>query len=242
MGTLPEDPAARAGGRRSCSCHGSPRKINEFLWESTTPAPFLREAAARTTTPTSWSARTPASTGAGGCRRARGVVNAGALGRPANDGRTNVWYAILTFGRDVGSSSRPSPTTTRRWRARWPRRSCPRSSSRPSAPAGGRPAWRSFRREGARARAGSRAPGRGAVSRDDGARRRLPGRTRRQRRYLEQPARWKPFRADAKKKLIWVAAGGGRRAGAFFLARRAAGRPSRSTARRTSSAATSRRR
>ncbi len=29
------------------------------------------------------------------------VVNSGALGRPANDGRTNVWYARLTFGREV---------------------------------------------------------------------------------------------------------------------------------------------
>ena len=29
---------------------------------------------------------------------ADGVINAGALGRPANDGRTNVWYTIVDVG------------------------------------------------------------------------------------------------------------------------------------------------
>ena len=28
------------------------------------------------------------------------VVNVGVLGRPANDGRTNVWYALLTAGEE----------------------------------------------------------------------------------------------------------------------------------------------
>jgi hypothetical protein len=35
------------------------------------------------------------------------VVNAGALGRPANDGRTEVWYATLEFESDVRVEFRP---------------------------------------------------------------------------------------------------------------------------------------
>ena len=43
MGTLPRHIRLTIGGRRLLLCHGSPRKINEFLWESTTPAPFIRK-------------------------------------------------------------------------------------------------------------------------------------------------------------------------------------------------------
>jgi hypothetical protein len=32
----------------------------------------------------------------------RHVVNAGVIGRPANDGRTNVWYTMLSIGETVG--------------------------------------------------------------------------------------------------------------------------------------------
>lgn len=35
------------------------------------------------------------------------VVNRGALGRPANDGRANVWYAHLTFGSNVAVEFAP---------------------------------------------------------------------------------------------------------------------------------------
>jgi len=35
------------------------------------------------------------------------VVNCGALGRPANDGRTNVWYALATFDEDVAVEFAP---------------------------------------------------------------------------------------------------------------------------------------
>ena len=80
--------------------HGSPRKINEFLWESTSPVCFLEKLLADhgadvlvcTHTGLHWARRLPSG---------RLVVNAGVLGRPANDGRTNVWYAALSFGRDV---------------------------------------------------------------------------------------------------------------------------------------------
>jgi hypothetical protein len=86
-------------GRRWLLCHGSPRRINEFLWESSTSDAFLerllRESGADQLlcahTGIHWQRRLPS-----GGR----VVNAGAVGRPANDGRTEVWYAWFGPGRD----------------------------------------------------------------------------------------------------------------------------------------------
>ena len=100
MGTLPGTRRLDVAGRRVLLVHGSPRKINEFLWESTSPVPFLEKLLADqgadvllcTHTGLHWTRRLPSG---------RAVVNAGVLGRPANDGRTNVWYARLTFGADV---------------------------------------------------------------------------------------------------------------------------------------------
>lgn len=95
MGTLPKAHRLQLGGRTLELAHGSPRKINEFLWGSTTPGPFirrmLRDRAADlivcTHTGIHWERRAP---------DGRGLVNVGALGRPANDGTTNVWFAILS--------------------------------------------------------------------------------------------------------------------------------------------------
>src|SRR2546428_2068507 len=42
MGTLPRAMRLEANGRRVLLSHGSPRKINEFLWRSPSPCPFLR--------------------------------------------------------------------------------------------------------------------------------------------------------------------------------------------------------
>ena len=97
MGTLPGHIRLTIGGRRALLCHGSPRKINEFLWSSTTPAPFIRKLLREheadlllcTHTGIHWSRFV---------EPGRGVVNCGALGRPANDGRTNVWFAIVEAG------------------------------------------------------------------------------------------------------------------------------------------------
>ena len=94
MGTLPKTRRLDVAGRRLLLVHGSPRKINEFLWESTSPVPFLEKLLSDhdadvlvcTHTGLHWSRRLPSG---------RLVVNAGVLGRPANDGRTNVWYATL---------------------------------------------------------------------------------------------------------------------------------------------------
>jgi diadenosine tetraphosphatase ApaH/serine/threonine PP2A family protein phosphatase len=87
------------GGRRWLLCHGSPRRINEFLWESASSDAFLarllREAEADQVlcahTGLPWQRALP-----GGGR----VVNAGAVGRPANDGSPSVGYALFAPGRD----------------------------------------------------------------------------------------------------------------------------------------------
>lgn len=94
LGTLPDHFRFRLGGLRVLCCHGSPRQMNEFLWESTTPTHFLAKLArdydcdviVGTHTGIPWVRRLGAE---------RWYVNVGALGRPANDGRTDVWYALL---------------------------------------------------------------------------------------------------------------------------------------------------
>ncbi len=101
--TLPETLRTGMGGRRLLLCHGSPRRQNEFLWKSTSPVPFLErlvrdhetDVILCTHTGLHWSLTLPS----GGQ-----VINVGALGRPANDGRTNVWYALLTVGARRGAA------------------------------------------------------------------------------------------------------------------------------------------
>ena len=97
MHELPEHVRIVLGARSTLLCHGSPRRMNEFLWESTTPTHFLEklcrdhdaEVILCTHTGLHWSRQLPG----GGL-----VVNVGAIGRPANDGRTEVWYAIVSAG------------------------------------------------------------------------------------------------------------------------------------------------
>jgi predicted phosphodiesterase len=97
MGTLPGQLRLQVGSTRVLLCHGSPRRINEFLWSSTTPAPFIHallrehdtDVVACTHTGLHWQRFV---------EPGRGVVNVGALGRPANDGRPNVWMTILRAG------------------------------------------------------------------------------------------------------------------------------------------------
>lgn len=92
---LPAGFRVTLGGRRVRMAHGSPRRINEFLWASTTPAPFIERLLARhdadlvlvTHTGLHWSRMVAPG---------RGLVNVGAIGRPANDGDTGVWYSVLT--------------------------------------------------------------------------------------------------------------------------------------------------
>lgn len=97
---LPAQRRILLGGRRLLLCHGSPRRTNEFLWESTCPSHFLEhlcrthQADVILTTHTGIKWRRELADG-------RHFINVGVLGRPENDGRTNVWYAILESGRDL---------------------------------------------------------------------------------------------------------------------------------------------
>ncbi len=94
MATLPRRRRVAVGSRELLLVHGSPRRINEFLFRSTSPDPFLEtlldqercDGLLCTHTGLHWHRRLPSG---------RDVVNVGAIGRPANDGRTHVWYALL---------------------------------------------------------------------------------------------------------------------------------------------------
>jgi diadenosine tetraphosphatase ApaH/serine/threonine PP2A family protein phosphatase len=99
LAALPDAARFARGGRRWHLCHGSPRRTNEFLWESACADVFLerlvREAEADTIlcthTGLHWQRALPS-----GAR----VINVGAVGRPANDGRPEVWYAWIAPGAD----------------------------------------------------------------------------------------------------------------------------------------------
>lgn len=96
--TLPMNLHIEVEGCRLLLCHGSPRRINEFLWESTSPNQFLTylldqaqaDIACFTHTGIKWHRSLSGD---------RHVVNVGVLGRPENDGKTNVWYTLLTVNR-----------------------------------------------------------------------------------------------------------------------------------------------
>ena len=100
LGTLPTQRRITLGRQRVLMCHGSPRIINEFLWESSTPnglvETFLHnyrtDVLLCTHTGMKW--HRPLAEG-------RHLVNVGVIGRPENDGKTNVWYTILTAGDDL---------------------------------------------------------------------------------------------------------------------------------------------
>ena len=95
--TLPDVLRVQLGNYRLHMCHGSPRQVNEFMWESTTPDGFLgklcqdydAEVLLFTHTGIKWHRRLQGD---------RHAVNVGVIGRPENDGGTQVWYALLTAG------------------------------------------------------------------------------------------------------------------------------------------------
>jgi len=95
MKELPGQRRVTLGQVRLRLCHGSPRKMNEFLWESTTSSHFLEhlltahdaDVVLATHTGIKW--HRPLAND-------RHFVNVGVLGRPENDGRTNVWYALVS--------------------------------------------------------------------------------------------------------------------------------------------------
>lgn len=96
LASLPHSLRFTLGPLRVLLCHGSPRKTNEFLWESASPDHLLwkftedydADVICCTHTGIKWHRRLAAD---------RHFVNAGVIGRPENDGRTNVWFAILEW-------------------------------------------------------------------------------------------------------------------------------------------------
>ena len=99
--SLPKQRRIELGPLQVLLCHGSPRKVNEFLWESTTSTQFLDSLAdqqqadviAATHTGIKWHRV---------LRDGRHFVNVGVLGRPENDGRTNVYYTLLQHSSSSG--------------------------------------------------------------------------------------------------------------------------------------------
>ena len=91
---LPAEIRVDLGPLRLLLCHGSPRRMNEFLWASTSPNHFLEHLAAQrdtdvvavTHTGIKW--HRPLADN-------RHFVNVGVLGRPENDGNQHVWYTLL---------------------------------------------------------------------------------------------------------------------------------------------------
>jgi len=101
MRDLPGEIRFELGPLRTLLCHGSPRKMNEFLWESTSPTHFLAKLAddheadliLATHTGIKWQRELP------GGRR---FANVGVLGRPENDGQMCVWYTLLEHSPSKG--------------------------------------------------------------------------------------------------------------------------------------------
>ncbi len=149
MRSLPSEIRFEIDGLRFLLCHGSPRQTNEFLWETATSTAFLERLADEhqadvilgTHTGIHWQREL-----SGGRR----FINVGVLGRPENDGTTNVWYAIVDVGRQtdlVDSQHRSSASNSSRcamitsgWLLKCVAKVCRMNSSKPFSPAGGRPA------------------------------------------------------------------------------------------------------
>jgi predicted phosphodiesterase len=95
LATLPRHRRLRLGDHRLLMCHGSPRAINEFLWDSATPsallARLLREGDADVLLCTHTGMKWHRALASGAH-----AVNVGVIGRPENDGSVNTWYTILT--------------------------------------------------------------------------------------------------------------------------------------------------
>lgn len=99
MRELPPTRQLTIGDRTALLCHGSPRRVNEFLWDSTTSTHFLDWLA------TDYEADLILATHTGikwqrELADGKHFVNVGVLGRPENDGQTNVWYTLLEVSDD----------------------------------------------------------------------------------------------------------------------------------------------
>lgn len=101
MRQLPLEDRETIGGVDVHMVHGSPLAINDFLWESLSNDELRMRVALSgadvllcTHTGMPWQRRLDGTL----------VVNVGAVGRPANDGRTDAWYAVLELDGDHASA------------------------------------------------------------------------------------------------------------------------------------------
>lgn len=92
MGSLPTERRLEIGGCDVHMVHGSPLALNDFWWESLPEDEHRRRVAASgagvivcTHSGLPWQREIDGSL----------VINVGVLGKPANDGLHNVWYAVL---------------------------------------------------------------------------------------------------------------------------------------------------
>lgn len=100
---LPAEIRIEVDGLQVLLCHGSPRRTNEFLWQSTTSTAFLDRLADEhdadliigTHSGIHWERE---------LRHGRRFVNVGVLGRPENDGQTCVWYAVVDINSEVSNA------------------------------------------------------------------------------------------------------------------------------------------
>lgn len=106
MRNLPGEIRFDLGKYHVLLCHGSPRWINEFLWESTTSTHFLEKLTrdynadiiCATHTGIHWHRELPGD---------KFFVNVGVIGRPENDGHTHVGYTIIEIDERPGISYIP---------------------------------------------------------------------------------------------------------------------------------------
>lgn len=110
---LPTELRTEWGGARVLMAHGSPRRVNEFMWESQCSDAFLHrllrahqaDVLLVTHSGIPWVRRLPPQPARGGGL----VVNVGAIGRPANDGSTDVWYALFSVDPAQAGGDRCAP-------------------------------------------------------------------------------------------------------------------------------------
>lgn len=94
LSSLPKKIELTTNAQRVYLCHGSPRRVNEFMWESTSPTHLLEIFCDRfeadiicvTHTGLHWKRRLSGN---------RWFVNVGVIGRPANNGDTRLIYTVL---------------------------------------------------------------------------------------------------------------------------------------------------
>src|SRR3954454_24803394 len=112
LGELPGELPDTVGGLDVPIVHGSPLAVNDFLWESL-PEDDLRQRVVASDADVLLCTHT----GIPWTRRLDGtlVVNVGAVGRPANDGSTDTWYAVIEI--EDGSARAELVPVAYDWRA-----------------------------------------------------------------------------------------------------------------------------